>query len=174
MSQARDRQKTYADQRRREENFDVGAQVLLNSKNLKLQHPSSSSKFLPKYVGPFPIVERVGPVAYRLKLPPHWKWHDVFHVSLLRAWHSNNAPPPPLPELIDDQLEYEVEAILDHRPKKKGAKITAYKIKWHGYGTEFNTWEPARNLTHCDAITQQYWAVRDREQDSGTSSEEDV
>ena len=173
MAQARDRQKTYADQRRREETFEVGADVLLNSRNLKLAHPSSSKKFLPKYVGPFPVLEKIGAVAYRLKLPPSWKRHDVFHVSLLKAWHSNGTPLPPPPELIEDTLEYEVEALLDHRPKKRGAKITAYKVKWHGYATEWNTWEPARNLTHCDELRQQYWAVRDREQDSGSSENED-
>jgi len=40
----------------------------------------------PWFCGPFSIIERIGPVAYRLALPPIVEFHDVFHVSLLKKY----------------------------------------------------------------------------------------
>ena len=46
----------------------------------------SCAKLAPRYFGPFEVLERVGPVAFKLALPPHVKVHDLFHVSLLKRY----------------------------------------------------------------------------------------
>lgn len=117
LAAAQLRQKQYADQKRREVNFSVGEQVLLSTKYFKLQGPrGGTSKLLPKYVVPFKVSENIGPVACRLELPPHWKVHPVFHVSLLKTYHrSGRYQPPPVPVEIEGALEYEVERVIDHR-----------------------------------------------------------
>jgi len=46
----------------------------------------SHAKLVPQYCGPFEILERIGPVDYILALPPTVKFHDVFHVSLLKKY----------------------------------------------------------------------------------------
>lgn len=70
-------------------------------------------KLSPRFIGPYEILERVGPVAYKLALPPELdKIHNVFHVSMLRRYRSD--PSHILPtESVDVQpnLSYEEEPV---------------------------------------------------------------
>jgi hypothetical protein len=67
---AQQRQKAFADQRRVERIYKVGDKVLLSTKYLNLKHSETSRKLLPKWIGPFEVVQVVGPVAYKLKMNP--------------------------------------------------------------------------------------------------------
>lgn len=157
---AQQRQKAYANQRRRELELQVGQKVLLSTKNIRLKSPGTH-KLLPRYIGPFTVAKRVGNVAYQLELPSTMKMHNVFHVSLLKPYHSDGSyqPPPPL-FVLDDDLYYEVEAVLQHKDVRrkgvtKGYTTRYYLIKWKGYGHEHNTWEPEDNLTQ--GALDSYW-----------------
>jgi hypothetical protein len=139
--------------------------ILLSTKNIRLLDPGKN-KLLPKWLGPFRVIEKVGPVAYRLDLPPTMKIHPVFHVSLLKPYRSDGAVQPPqvvnLPDTVDDTLVYEVEALLDHRDKRTRSRVLTreYLVKWTGYGPEHNTWEPERNLDNCAQRLTEYWRLR--------------
>ena len=96
--------------------FKKGDKVWLDSRNLKMTY---HTKMKPKREGPFSITEVLGPVTYRLRLPPSWRIHDVFHATLLRPYKENevygkNFTEPP-PELIEGEEVYEVESILNHQ-----------------------------------------------------------
>jgi hypothetical protein len=67
---AQTRQKRYADKRRQSVSFQVGDHAYLRVSPMKgVQHFGVKGKLAPRYVGPFPIIERCGPVAYRQELP---------------------------------------------------------------------------------------------------------
>nr|GEU54618.1 putative reverse transcriptase domain-containing protein [Tanacetum cinerariifolium] len=86
LKTTRDRQKCYADKRFKPLEFKVGDWVLLKASLWKgVVRFGRKEKLAPRYVGPFKIVERVGPVAYRLRLPQELSCvHDIFHVSNLK------------------------------------------------------------------------------------------
>jgi hypothetical protein len=94
----------------------VGNKVLLSTKYLKLKHSKIDRKLLPKWVGPFEVVQVVGPVAYKLKMNYGWRVHPLLHVSYLESYKkSGRVQPPPPPTKMECALKYEVESILEHR-----------------------------------------------------------
>ncbi|GJT42455.1 hypothetical protein Tco_0951170 [Tanacetum coccineum] len=103
-------------------------------------------KLAPWYVGPFKIVERVGPVTYRLRLPQELGGiHDTFHVSNLKKCLVDASLQVPLEEIeIHDKLHFVEEPvkIIDREVKKlKQRRITLVKVSWSSKrGAEF-TWE---------------------------------
>ncbi|CAL5428738.1 unnamed protein product [Camellia sinensis] len=123
LKTAQSRQKSYADNRWRDLEFEVGNHVFVKVTPMK-GHPrfGKKGKLTPRYVGPFQILERVGSVAYRVALPPSMSQvHNVFHISMLRSY---------LPDpshiidhhqvVLDDKLTYEERPIriLDQQVKQ--------------------------------------------------------
>src|SRR5215475_7751050 len=91
--------------------------VWLDGRNLRIAYPTR--KLTPKREGPFKILDVMGPVTYRLQLPPQWKIHPVFHASLLSPYKETETHGPnfnrPSPDLIQGQEEFEVESISNHQ-----------------------------------------------------------
>ncbi|GJX30498.1 hypothetical protein Tco_0238577 [Tanacetum coccineum] len=132
---ARDRQKGYADKRRKPLEFEVGDRVLLRVSPWKgVVRFGKKGKFAPRYIGPFEILERIGLVAYRLRLPEYLSSvHDTFHVSNLKKCLADANLHVPLNEIKVDKtlrfVEKPVE-IMDREIKKlKRKKITLVKIR---------------------------------------------
>ncbi|GKA70090.1 putative reverse transcriptase domain-containing protein [Tanacetum coccineum] len=144
---ARDRQKSYADKRRKPLVFSVGDYVLLKVSPLKgMVCFGKKGKLAPRFVGPFEIIEKVGSVAYRLDLPKELNGvHDTFHVSNLKKYLADPTLQVPLDEIrVDDQLNFVKEPVenLERDFKKlKRSRIAIVKVRWNSKrGLEF-TWE---------------------------------
>ncbi|GJT83396.1 putative reverse transcriptase domain-containing protein [Tanacetum coccineum] len=144
---ARSRQKSYADKRRKPLEFEVGDRVLLKVSPWKgVVRFGKKGKLAPRYVGPFEIIERVGPVAYRLKLPQELSCvHDTFHVSNLKKCLAEPDVQVPLDEIeIDENLRFVEEPIeiVERDVKKlKRRRIPLVKVRWNSrQGAEY-TWE---------------------------------
>ncbi|TYK21774.1 pol protein [Cucumis melo var. makuwa] len=109
MYTAQSRQKSYADVRRKDLEFDVGDKMFLKVALVKgVLRFERRGKLSPRFVGPFEILEWIGPVAYRLALPPSLSTvHDVFHVSMLRKYVSDPSHVVDYKPLeIDENLRY--------------------------------------------------------------------
>ncbi|GJY50395.1 reverse transcriptase domain-containing protein, partial [Tanacetum coccineum] len=147
LKTARSRQKSYADKRRKPLEFEVGDRVLLKVSPWKgVVRFGKKGKLAPRYVGPFEIIERVGPVAYRLKLPQELSCvHDTFHVSNLKKCLAEPDVQVPLDEIeIDENLRFVEEPleIVERDVKKlKRRRIPLVKVRWNSrQGAEY-TWE---------------------------------
>ncbi|CAJ0938719.1 unnamed protein product, partial [Ranitomeya imitator] len=111
----------------------VGDLVWLSSRHAPMK--VSSPKFKPRFIGPYKISEVLNPVSFRLDLPASFAIHNVFHRSLLRRYVAPMVPSvdPPAPVLVEGELEYVVEKILDSRVSRRKLQ---YLVKWKGYGQE--------------------------------------
>ena len=125
---------------------------------MRIKKSALTVKLLPRFIGPFKILQRIGEQAYELELPPTMKIHDVFHVSLLRPYHEDGAyQPPPVTILLDGEEEFEVDSVLDVRKEPGSRSKKTYLVRWAGYGPEHDTWEPESNLQNCKNKIQAYW-----------------
>ncbi|GJU16863.1 hypothetical protein Tco_1144829 [Tanacetum coccineum] len=143
----KDRQKSYADNRRKPLEFQVGDHVMLKVSPWKgVVRFGKKGKLAPRFVGPFEILERIGPVAYRLRLPEELSSvHDTFHVSNLKKCLADANLHVSLDEIkVDKTLRFVEEPleIMDREVKTlKRSKIPIMKVRWNSErGPEF-TWE---------------------------------
>ncbi|KAL0551996.1 hypothetical protein IC582_011089 [Cucumis melo] len=147
MHTAQSRQKSYADVRRKDLEFEIGDKVFLKVAPMKgVLRFERRGKLSPRFVGPFEILERIGPVAYRLALPPSLSTvHNVFHVSMLRKY----VPDPSHvvdyePLEIDENLSYveqPVEVLAREVKTLRNKRIPLVKVLWRNHRVEEATWE---------------------------------
>jgi hypothetical protein len=133
---AQSRQKSYANNRRRELRFQVGDFVYLKvSPMRRLRRFKIRGKLAPRYIGPFKILEQRGEVAYQLELPPQLSdVYDVFHVSQLRKCLRVPEEQMPLEELtVDEDLTYQEYPVKILDTSEKSPGITATRcVKCNG------------------------------------------
>ncbi|GJW82081.1 putative reverse transcriptase domain-containing protein [Tanacetum coccineum] len=151
-----DRQKSFADIRRKPFEFQVGDKVMLKVSPRKgVICFVKWGKLNPRYIGPFKIIDKVGTVAYRLELPEQLsRVHSTFYVSKLKKCMADEPLAIPLDEIqVDDKLHFieEPVEIMDREVKRlKHIRIPIVKVRWNWRrGPEF-TWE------HEDQMQKKY------------------
>ena len=100
-------------------------------------------------VGPFFIKRQKKPVNYELNLLLNIKIHSIFHVSLLKSADPKTFIQNTFHFQYEDEDEYEIEKILTQNDQK-------YLIKWKGYPTSKNTWEPIDNLKNAQLTLREF------------------
>ncbi|KAL2236318.1 UNVERIFIED_CONTAM: Retrovirus-related Pol polyprotein from transposon opus [Sesamum indicum] len=152
LKAAQDRQKSYVDQHRREMEYKVGDKVFLKISPWRgILRFGKQGKMSPRYMGPYEIIERIGPLAYRLALPAELSQiHDVFHVSMLRRYRSNPSHIIREPEIeIFEELTYVEEPveILDRNVRKlRNKDIPMVKVRWSHHSPREATWEVEEHM----------------------------
>ncbi|GKB39962.1 hypothetical protein Tco_0884904 [Tanacetum coccineum] len=156
LKNARDRQKSYADNRRKPLEFQVGDHVMLKVSPWKgVVQFGKKGKLVLRFVGPFEILKRIGHVAFRLRLLKELSSvHDMFHVSNLNKCLANVNLHVSLDEIKVDKALSFVEDLLKIKDREvktlKRSKIPIVKVRWNSKrGPEF-TWE------HEDHIKAKY------------------
>ncbi|KAL0445502.1 UNVERIFIED_CONTAM: hypothetical protein Slati_1678100 [Sesamum latifolium] len=121
LKAAQDRQKSYADKHRREMEYEIGDKVFLKVSPWKgILRFGRQGKLSPRYIGPYEIIERIGPLAYRLALPSELSQiHDVFHISMLRRYRSDPSHVLREPEIEISRVDVCGRANGDFRQKCK-------------------------------------------------------
>ena len=136
-------------------NFQVGDMVWLLQWNITTIHLCAKLDYTK--LGPFRISKCINPVAYRLDLPPHYRIHDVFHISLLEVYHPSillgrqAARPPPIE--LECSNEYKVDEILD---SKLLHRKLYYQVRWKVYPISEATWEPHHHLTNATEVVRDF------------------
>ncbi|KAI3691688.1 hypothetical protein L6452_31490 [Arctium lappa] len=149
---AQDRQKSYADKKRRPMEFQVGDRVMLKVSPWKgIIRFGKRGKLSPRFLGPFTVTERVGLKAYQLELPPEMKGiHNTFHVCYLRKCLAKEESVIPLSEIRVDEgnrCVEEPEAILERKTKKlRHREVTMVRVQWKHHRGANVTWEAEEDL----------------------------
>ena len=149
---ASDQQNPYADLKRKDIEYEVGDKVFLKvSPWRKVLRFGKKEKLSPRFIGPYEVLERIRPVAYRLALPLELaKLHDVFHVSMLRKYRSDESHILTVQEVqLQEDLSYDEEpkAILAQEVKQlRNKQVPLVKVLWQHHGREEATWEPEATM----------------------------
>jgi len=128
--------------------FNPGDKVFLDTSDIRTMCPSQ--KLSHQWLGPFVVEQRIGPMAYHLKLP-HWmkQLHLVFNIVKLTLALDDPITGQKmedhlLPIIINREAKWEVEEILDSHWHWRRFQ---YLIKWKEYGHEHNSWESASKVS---------------------------
>ena len=120
--------------------YEVGDKVFLKASSWrKILWFGKKGKLSPRFIGPYEVLERIGLVAYRLALPPELaKLHNVFHVSMLRRYRSNESHILSVQDVkVQADLSYDEEpkAILAREVKQlRNKQVPLVKVLWQHHG----------------------------------------
>lgn len=157
VKKAQEAQKKEFDKHRRDEEFEVGDQVMISTKGFPAYRKEDAN-----FIGPYPIKKKFSALVYELELPTGTKFHPRFNIEKLKRYQASperfdtrSVPPPPI--IKHGEIEYEVEKILAKRLRgKKGKEVEEYKIRWKGYDAKDDTWEPRSNLTNVPDLLLEF------------------
>jgi hypothetical protein len=153
LKDAKSCQETYANKRRQPLEFEVGNHVYLRVSPMKgVKRFGVKGKLAPHYIGPFPILEKCGSVAYKLDLPPSLAGvHDIFHVSQLKKCLKALVDiilAEVTPLVVDLSYPEHLIKVLDQKDCVTRHKaIKFFKIQWSNHSEEEATWE-SEDLLH--------------------------
>ena len=135
--------------------YHKGNLVWLEGRNLRTNQPTT--KLAARCHGSFSVEQVMSPMTYKLRLPPTWNVHLVFHTDLFTlyretSFHGENYQRPPA-DLILGSEEYEVKRVLDmcHYGRKKARQ---YLVKWKGYPDSDNEWVNREDMNAPEAINE--------------------
>jgi len=148
--------------------FQMKDKVLLQSINIHTLR--SKKKIDHRQLRSFRILKKINMQAYKLELSEKYDViHSIFHVSLLRFWHSRDENSKLQIILVEEEEEWKIEKILDQRIKKE--KIE-YLVQWADSSLYENFWKSMKNLSNAKKIIENYETERQVHQLTAKKSKE--
>jgi hypothetical protein len=145
LLRAQNRMSQQANKHRSDRIFAIGDMVYLKIQPYRQStvRQQKFHKLMPKFYGPFKVLDRIGSVAYQLELPSDAEIHNVFHVSQLKlCLNPHSAPNHPLPRADSFMITKEPASILERKMVKRGrAAATKVLVQWKGESPAQATWE---------------------------------
>lgn len=143
MKFAQIQMKHYYDRKRTEaRDYQIGDLVWLEGTNITTDRPTK--KLEDRRYGPFKILEKIGPSAYKLNIPRKWKGiHPVVNEAVLTPYirpqfKSQTQNPPPVPDVVTPEGSWEIEEIIDSKEKKPGE--IWYLVHWKDHPRSERQW----------------------------------
>jgi hypothetical protein len=144
--------------------YKVGDMVKVDATHINLRD-QPTEKLKDRWVGPFKVVKVVSPLAYKLALPPQMECYPVFHVSKLSPWrkdaeHPDHVQPDKPLRARGDLITggFLAEKILRVKAGKHfstpNGKVLLFRVKWVGYPSSQNTWEPYSGVRKLDVFKE--------------------
>ncbi|GJU38314.1 ty3-gypsy retrotransposon protein [Tanacetum coccineum] len=148
LEHTRQRMSKQANKKRLDKQFQVGDFVYLRLRNYRQNSVAArdNQKLSKRFFGPYRVLERIGPVAYRLELPIASRVHPVFHVSLLKESHSQTASSEFPSEWLNDAPSYDPQPESILRRRQSGDKQEIL-VKWMNHEQEEATWEDLNEIS---------------------------
>ena len=140
---------------RYEQHFNIGDLVYLSTKNLDPDHAGipGSSKFAPKWIGPYKIIRKVHRQAYQLNLPNTCRLHDVFNTGALKPFVEKARLSKPSSVILQDGSIGQIVSKISNTRKRRGKM--EFEVHWEGEDTP--TWEPYENLAlQCKGLIDDF------------------
>ena len=135
--------------------YEVGDLVWMHIRNLSLRHPSHRGKLLPRYIGPLKVISVPNKNAVKIDLPSNLQIHNVVSASLLKPYipRDNSTQEP---QLVGNELEWEVEAITNHNlsSRKRGGSVLEFCVQWKGEYPD--SWHEFPDFTSCLDTLEKY------------------
>jgi ribosomal protein L21E len=174
LTKAAERMKKHADKKRTDREFQVGDLVMLKTSYLVRGTSYHKTTLQRRYDGPFPVVKRIGKVAYKLELSSEIKFHPVFHVSLLKPYYQDHEDPGRMqtkraPFACKASYDKDVQEVLVQRTVGRDRE---YLIHWKGQPRNESSWEPAKDLWQFETAIRQFHTAGRDEGAAGTGGGE--
>ncbi|TYK03716.1 putative retroelement pol polyprotein [Cucumis melo var. makuwa] len=148
---AQEKMKKHADLRKRTVEFQIDDMIFLKLRpyrqlSLRRKH---NEKLSPKYFGPYRVLEKIGPVAYKLDLPSIAAIHPVFHVSQLKRALGDHTQVQQLDSYLIENHEWMTQPDEVYRYKKNpNTNDWEVLISWKGLPPHESTWEDCNDFKH--------------------------
>ena len=152
-------QKGIADRKLTKFEFSVGDHVWLSTANLLIRN-QPTKKFRQRFIGPYKIISKISAQAYKLRLPPSFACHNVFHIGKLRPCTTPGVAPDNTPSEIDLPAdEFIVDSITDCRldtqsPYFARGPSLSFLVHWYGYDHSHDTWQHYSRLKQVDVLKE--------------------